>query len=113
VFRDVGIGGPIQHLVTNAQGGFTVSRTPSDTANIHVYVNGAPLAGATAASTGTLTGMPPMLILANNSSTGPAGFDPDTLGLASMGAGETAAQILADHTLFTNALSTMLIQSGC
>jgi hypothetical protein len=44
---------------------------------------------------------------------GAVGSTSDTLGLAALGAGESAAQITSDHTLFSAALSALGVSTGC
>jgi hypothetical protein len=93
------------------QGGFVVSRT--DSAHIQAYFNGLPVGTTPFPSTGGIVGGTTLYILGAQVSGGPNQASQGTLAFAAAGAGETAAQVLADHTLFSNALATMLIQSGC
>src|ERR1700733_339944 len=93
------------------QGGFVVSRT--DSAHIQSYFNGLPVGTSPFPSTGGIVGGTTLYVLGDNVSGSTPLFSRGTLGFAAAGAGETAAQILADHILFSAALATMLIQSGC
>jgi hypothetical protein len=93
------------------QGGFVVSRT--DSAHIQPYFNGLPVGTSPFPSTGGIVGGTTLYVLGDNVSGSTPLFSRGTLGFAAAGAGETAAQILADHILFSAALATMLIQSGC
>jgi hypothetical protein len=112
-FSLVGTGGVSYALQANGtQGGWAVSRTAADTAHFFAYLNGTSV--ATVSSTGTISGNPNFYLLANDIvGTGATTFSPDTLGIAAAGAGETSAQITSDHTLFSAALATMGINSGC
>jgi hypothetical protein len=91
-------------------GGFAVSRT--DNAHIQSYFNGLPV-GTLTSSTGGIVGGTSLFILAAHRAGTTATTSQATLSLAAGGGGETAAQISADHVLFSAALATMLIQSGC
>jgi hypothetical protein len=111
-FTDVGTGGITFAVQPNGtQGGWASSRTPANTADFFGYLNGTQVGSQ--ASNGTISGNPNFFLLANDISGTASTFTSDTLGLAAAGAGETSAQISADHTLFSAALAKMGINSGC
>ena len=118
-----GAGGPF--LVTQMQGsttsvvnslgdlgGFVVSRT--NNTQIQAYFNGLPVGTTPKPSTSPgIVGGTTLYVLGSHVSGGTTQISQGTLALAAAGAGETAAQVLADHTIFSNALNTMLLQGGC
>jgi hypothetical protein len=93
-------------------GEWSVSRTPADATHFTPYFNATSM-GTSAAGTGTLVSVPNISVLAYDDTGTISKFSGDTVGLAAAGAGETAAQIIADRALFQAALAGMLIQSGC
>jgi hypothetical protein len=98
--------------IPTTQGGFWASRTTSGSLNS--YLSGTNL-GAFSSTAPSLTGTPSFFVFAfNNNGTmfGTAAL-PDTVGAVILGAGETTAQVQADEALFTAALHTVGIGSGC
>jgi hypothetical protein len=98
---------------TNTQGGWTVNRLPSISSTTFQAFYNASLLGTSGSSTGTLVSVPNIALLAYDDTGTVNKWSSDTMGLAFAGAGETAAQISADHTIYSAALAGMLIQSGC